>query len=86
MEATYTLDAGNVLPFNLDDEIIVTFGDESEGTYIAVGKNTAILEICSAPRPIPTLSQWGTILLFLLASIFGILELQIRRKEIIVNN
>jgi hypothetical protein len=86
MEATYSLDAGDVFPFNLDDEIIVTFGDEFEGTYIAVGKNSAVLETCRDPRSIPTLSQWGIILLFLLGSIFGILVLNSRRKQILPFN
>jgi hypothetical protein len=86
MVAIYDLDAGDVLGFDDADEIVVTFGDGSVGTYIVDGRKTATLETCEAPSPIPTLSQWGLILLFLLASIFGILGLHKRGKEVFVVN
>jgi hypothetical protein len=86
MQAFFDKVTGEILPFDQDEEIVVTFEDGSVGTYIATGVDETILQSCDAPSPIPTLSQWGFILLFLLASIFGILGLHKRGKEIFVVN
>ncbi|NNF34582.1 MAG: hypothetical protein HKN68_10760 [Saprospiraceae bacterium] len=82
MEATFSLDAGNVSSFQIDEEIVITFEDGSVGIYTAESLNSANLDNCMAPDPIPTISQWGIILLFLLGAILGIVVLNSRRNQI----